>query len=322
MKKFLLPETGTFYKANLHCHTTCSDGATTPEETKRLYMEQGYSIIAFTDHERMVCHNDLTDDKFLALNGFEYSCVPIYPNDYEFGYYKCCHICMIAEKASMTPDMQVESGLRNYRPEIINASIAEAKKRGFYVVYNHPVWSDESYPEYMAYNGYDAMEMVNYGCVADGYEERNMHIYDDMLKGGKKIGCVATDDNHNPPRDAFGGYTMIKSDSLNYDSIISALYAKNYYCSEGGPAIKELYIEGDYVHIEFENARECFVTTAARMWIDGRRAYDPEGKLTHHSFLMNPKDTYFRFTVVGMDGKCSWTNAYFYSDLLFLSEKK
>ncbi len=285
-------------------------------------MEQGYSVIAFTDHERMVCHNDLTDDKFLALNGFEYSCVPIYPNDYEFGYYKCCHVGMIAKSKDMTPDMQVESGIRNYRPESIKASMKEAKKRGFFVIYNHPTWSDENYNDYMAYDYMDAMEIFNNNCFVDGYDERNSKVYDDMLKGDKRIGCVATDDNHNPAHDGFGGYTMIKADSLDYDSIIASLYAKNYYCSEGGPAIKELYIEDDCVHIEFENARECYVTTAARMWIDGRKAISPDGNLTHHCFTMNPRDTYFRLTVVGMDGKCSWTNAYFYNDLLFLSEKK
>ena len=32
MKKFLLPENGNFYKANLHCHTNISDGKRTPEE--------------------------------------------------------------------------------------------------------------------------------------------------------------------------------------------------------------------------------------------------------------------------------------------------
>ena len=34
MKKYLLPESGNFYKANLHCHTKVSDGAMTPEEVK------------------------------------------------------------------------------------------------------------------------------------------------------------------------------------------------------------------------------------------------------------------------------------------------
>ena len=34
MRKYLLPEGGNFYKANLHCHTVLSDGAMTPEEVK------------------------------------------------------------------------------------------------------------------------------------------------------------------------------------------------------------------------------------------------------------------------------------------------
>ena len=37
MKKYLIPEEGKFYKANLHCHTTISDGKMTPEEVKAYY---------------------------------------------------------------------------------------------------------------------------------------------------------------------------------------------------------------------------------------------------------------------------------------------
>ena len=38
MKKYLLPKEGKFYKANLHMHTTISDGAMTPEETKEAFL--------------------------------------------------------------------------------------------------------------------------------------------------------------------------------------------------------------------------------------------------------------------------------------------
>ncbi len=60
MKKYLLPENGSFYKANLHCHSTVSDAKLTPEEIKKAYMEHGYSIVAYTDHDVLVPHNDLT----------------------------------------------------------------------------------------------------------------------------------------------------------------------------------------------------------------------------------------------------------------------
>ena len=40
MKKYLLPEGGNFYKANLHCHSNVSDGALSPAELKKIYMEK------------------------------------------------------------------------------------------------------------------------------------------------------------------------------------------------------------------------------------------------------------------------------------------
>jgi len=38
MKRYLLPEAGEFYKANLHCHTNVSDGKFSPEEVKAMYV--------------------------------------------------------------------------------------------------------------------------------------------------------------------------------------------------------------------------------------------------------------------------------------------
>ena len=37
MKKYLIKEEGNFYKANLHMHTTVSDGKMTPLEVKEKY---------------------------------------------------------------------------------------------------------------------------------------------------------------------------------------------------------------------------------------------------------------------------------------------
>ena len=37
MKQYLLPESGQFYKVNMHSHSTYSDGRWTPEEIKKAY---------------------------------------------------------------------------------------------------------------------------------------------------------------------------------------------------------------------------------------------------------------------------------------------
>ena len=62
---------GNLYKANLHTHTTVSDGKMTPAEIKAAYLERGYSIVAFTDHDLIVPHTELRDDRFLPITGCE-----------------------------------------------------------------------------------------------------------------------------------------------------------------------------------------------------------------------------------------------------------
>lgn len=41
----------TFFKADMHCHTTCSDGSMSPEELLQHAVEIGLSGIAITDHD-------------------------------------------------------------------------------------------------------------------------------------------------------------------------------------------------------------------------------------------------------------------------------
>ena len=71
--RYLLPDTKKYYKANLHTHSTVSDGKLTPEEVKAEYKKLGYSILALTDHSVIVNHQHLNDPDFLMLTGAEIS---------------------------------------------------------------------------------------------------------------------------------------------------------------------------------------------------------------------------------------------------------
>ena len=44
MKRILLTSDKNYYKANLHCHSTNSDGKMTPEEVKNYYKANGYIL--------------------------------------------------------------------------------------------------------------------------------------------------------------------------------------------------------------------------------------------------------------------------------------
>ena len=67
----LLPSGGCQYKANLHCHSHLSDGEFSPEKLRDIYREKGYSVLAVTDHNRLVEHSDLNREDFLMLTGYE-----------------------------------------------------------------------------------------------------------------------------------------------------------------------------------------------------------------------------------------------------------
>ena len=69
--KYLLPNSGRFYKACLHTHSTVSDGKMPPEEVKERYKSKGYSILALTDHEICFDHPELNDENFLTLTSYE-----------------------------------------------------------------------------------------------------------------------------------------------------------------------------------------------------------------------------------------------------------
>ncbi|MBQ7642464.1 MAG: PHP domain-containing protein [Clostridia bacterium] len=59
------------FKANLHCHTTLSDGHWSPDRIKEEYKKMGYSVVAITDHERLVSHFDLSDENIIFITAYE-----------------------------------------------------------------------------------------------------------------------------------------------------------------------------------------------------------------------------------------------------------
>ena len=199
-----------------------------------------------------------------------------------------------------------------------NHMIRRCRDKGFFVTYNHPNWSMENYAQYMGYNGMHAMEICNFGCVAVGYDDYNSVAYDDMLRGNKRIYCIATDDNHNhgdPATrryDSFGGFTMIKADKLDYRTVTKALEDGHFYASMG-PEIKALWYEDGMVHLECSPAEKIIFTVGQRRT---RLIWTNEGEfVTEANFDINANDVYFRITVIDEKGRCADTNAYFYDDL-------
>lgn len=338
MKRFLIPEEGQFYKANLHCHTTVSDGRRTPTEIKDDYMAKGYAIVAYTDHELMVPHHELSDDRFLAMHGYEMS---VNSPGEVWGRQRVCHFCLVATRKDvvrqvcwnrenrgysgenhgpaydMAPsvvnfDENEPDYWRTYSGECISEMMQKGREGGFFVTYNHPTWSMEDYSNYMGYHGMHAMEIVNYGAFSSGYDDYNPRVYDDILRGGERIYCIAADDTHKGTIDCFGGFTMIKAASLDYDTVGRALLDGHFYASEG-PLIHSLWIEDGYLHVVTSPAAQITMNTG----IIHTAFKKAEGgvPVTEAAFPLAPEFGYIRVTVLDSEGHHACSNAYFLDEV-------
>ena len=325
------------YKANLHCHSTYSDGKKTPQELKEMYKRKGYSILAITDHEVPKSHCDMNEPDFLMITGYEN-----YIREAENGAYdpfkKEVHLnlfardphnetiicfnkcyCKYMDEASMNLLKKAGSERpREYCRDYINEFIRTANENGYLVAYNHPYWSMENEEDILSYDGFFSMEMCNYSSYVSNHLEYNAALYDKMLQAGKKIFCHSSDDNHNkhpeddPKCDSFGGFTMIMPEQFTYDGVIDALEKGQMYSSMG-PVFKEISLEGDRIHIECSEVAQITMYFGSKAPQCVRAA---EGcTITEADFVIHPRAKYIRISIFDKEGKAADTRGFFRDEL-------
>ena len=332
MKKFFISKTKAQNRANLHSHSTLSDGALSPEEVKKLYKEHGYSILALTDHDHPADHSDLTDPDFLMLTGYELHvrvtprydpyAPEVHLNLFAKDPHNVTMIChdpryrrFIQSEEEFQRLPKVGSGRpREYTVSCINEIIRTAVENGYLVSYNHPVWSMEEEERILSYENIFSLEIENYGSRVSGNEEYSGALYDKMLRKGMRRFCHAGDDNHNrhpighQKSDSFGAFTMILSDSLDYESVIAAMEKGDMYASSG-PEIHEISMEDGVVHIECSPAKRII------LFDGGKKPYFavplPGESLTACDLRLRPTARYFRVAIMDDLGGIASSRGYF-----------
>lgn len=325
------------YKANLHCHSTLSDGKKTPEELKEMYKRNGYSVLCISDHEYPKKHTDLAEDDFILITGYESYIRPVHKFD---AYNSEIHINFLAKDPDNTAmvcyderyikyaprevfekiDRVGEENARVYSTEYINYMLRVAKENGMIATYNHPLWSMEDEATVLAYDGFCSMEMCNYSSFVDNRAEYNAGLYDKLLCAGKRIACHSADDNHNRSEagaqgcDSFGGFAMIIPDSFEYGAIVDAIEMGNMYSSMG-PIIKEVSIEENKVHIECSPAKHIAAFTGSKT---PKRAFAPnDGFITCADFELDDRAKFLRVSITDEAGRHADTRGFFRDELPF-----
>lgn len=326
------------YKANMHCHSTHSDGKLTPDVLKEIYKNNGYSVLAITDHCVPKSHAELTDDYFLMLTGYEAYIRPDAKGTYN-GYAPEVHLNLFAKDPHNETLICYNRGYTKYIPaekhaelcragderqreftvEYINEFINTAIDNGYLVAYNHPFWSMDEEARILSYKNLLSLELYNTGSyIANNIENAEM-LYDVMLRHGMHIGCHAGDDNHNskpldsPYSDSFGFYTMILADTLDYSSIIEALEKKDFYASSG-PRINEIRVtddaeRGKLVKVECSPTNKIFMFFGSK---SPRHIRLPKGECAESFEFTLPQDAkYLRISVYDEEGNVANSRGFF-----------
>lgn len=277
-------------KINFHMHTTLSDGAKTPEEAAKRYLEEGYDAVAMTDH--WVVGTDRTVSGLHVLSGVEYDV----GGDPKTGVFHIVAIGMTSFPVLVpSPDLT---------PSKIVKAIHEC---GGFAVLGHPAWSMNSKEQVLSAEGIDATEIYN--TVSDwgeSYRADSSSIVDLLAVDGAYYPLFAVDDTHYYDGDECRSFVMVEAEDTKRETILSALRAGKFYSSQG-PEI-HVRLEGDRVILDCTPVSRINFHTN-RPWRDGS-VIRGEG-LTHAENVITPEVTFMRASVEDAQGRKAWTNVFF-----------
>lgn len=253
-------EPGNWYKANLHTHTAESDGQTPVPVRIEQYRRRGYSVLAITDHDRIVDVSGLSTDDFLLMQGTEVGS-PGVREGHRF------HLL------SLNLPADFDCGGDDSVPA--NEFVARVREAGGVVFLAHPYWSAVNLEDMKGLKGYAGIEVWNSSQWGSGHSTASVH-WDIALDGGLAVSAIAADDTHSAPEgdwDLCAGWTWLKMPELSVSAVVKALRTGCFYASTG-PKIYDFHLDGNTVRARSSEAR-CLRFMG---WgPNGQRVWDRDG---------------------------------------------
>ena len=203
--------------------------------------------------------------------------------------------------------LNIPFGLEFPKDSDANTRIKIVHKAGGETIFAHPYWCGHTINELCAVEGYIAIEVYNAVCTKIGKGFSSVQ-WDDLLGSGKVVPAVASDDTHGG-REIFMGWTMIKAQRLNADSIMEALRAGSFYTS-CGPTIKDCRIENNELVLRCSAVKEVHLICR---WASGHSFYtDGKNDIMEVNFPIDKNWKYVRIELVDRQGNRAWTNPFIF----------
>lgn len=230
---------GHFWRGNLHSHSSRSDGALPPEEVARRYRAHGYDFYCQSDHFIEAYGYPVTDTTGFRAEGFTTLLgAELHAPSLRNG--EIWHILAVGLPADFAPPAADETG-----PELAR----RAKHAGAFVAIAHPQWYGLTLADARTLDFADAVEVYNHTSAVRADRGDGAALLDEMLLDGISMTAIATDDSHfvDPVQsnaDAFGGWVMVRAESLTPEALLAALKAGDFYATQG-PELHDLAVDGD-----------------------------------------------------------------------------
>jgi hypothetical protein len=283
---------GDWVRANLHTHTTTSDGTLSPGETVERYRAEGYGVLALTDHHAMNDVAGLSDDRMLVVSGMEY------------------HPPMKAARRGLhlvaigLPD-GFAFGKATLRSP--NRSIRAVADAGGLTILAHPYWCGMEFADFRRLEGLAAMEVWNSVCQCASDQGANEHEWAMALDRGMWLPAVGSDDTHGynwpGPGDRFQGWTWLRMRERTVEGVLAAIRTGASYVS-CGPTIHHFGVVGGQVVVRCSPVRKIVLRGGPAL--GARRLAEP-GKAVRSFRIPTPAWRFVRAAVTDARGRQAWT---------------
>ncbi len=207
-----------YYKTQMHCHTTNSDGGYSPQDLALKYKNAGYEIIMITDHNHLTLENEVDVPGMLVIQSEELTF-----ERHMNGFF-------------------LNSVIEPTESYTCQDAINDVKAQNGLIMLNHycegPITNDSwavGADEILTFNGLDMLEIWNTGTETIQTND-DKSIWDAVLTAGKVVWGSATDDFHPSVIEALEfnkGWNMIWLDSLCPLNVYDALQNGRFYASTG-----------------------------------------------------------------------------------------
>lgn len=292
----------TWYKGNLHTHTTVSDGKKTPEEVMALYRKNGYDFLALTDHWKR-SETGYTEDGMLLLSGIEYN---IHGADVLRGVY---HILGIGTNDDPALDREQAADMDGQH--VIDAIHAH----GGIAVLAHPAWSMNTQEQVMALRDFDMTEIYNsVSALPHNCRPYSGEVIDLCAVRGRGLLCSAADDSHFYDGEECSSYIWVQADMLTPDAILDAVRRGKVMATQGprfSVTATEKLPGAVEVRVLCQPAPDGIpVRTAVfytgSVWCPGRSV--SADALSEAVFVMHEKDRFVRVELIDAAGRHGWAS--------------